>query len=257
VADSREVWINVYGIPLHVWDEPLFKKIGSLFGTFIDFDEDTIERRRLDVARIKVSTKRRGLVDEVLNIKVMGVVFRLWVVEERGGSGWRLEWREVVVDEASSVSSREGVVLGEEAVCFSEEEGSPRPLKSTQAGPQLSVMQRQEVQETRGSMEVQRNSFIECQPLYSSKGGVFSNDPIVCCQVEVEDGGVDKRREELEKCIRSDCDKGKETWGLVKGGKDPASHALKVLKVGGHVSSEAHASVLVGHVGPVPEKGLG
>jgi hypothetical protein len=52
VADSRLVWLNIHGIPLHVWDKPLFKKLGSLFGVFMDFDDETIERKRLDVARI-------------------------------------------------------------------------------------------------------------------------------------------------------------------------------------------------------------
>jgi hypothetical protein len=52
VAGSRVAWLQVQGIPLNVWDEPLFKKIGSLFRKFMDFDDDTIGRKRLDVARI-------------------------------------------------------------------------------------------------------------------------------------------------------------------------------------------------------------
>lgn len=56
VADTRMVWINVHEIPLHMWDEPLFKMTGDLFGKFVDFDGDTIGRNMLDVARIKVET---------------------------------------------------------------------------------------------------------------------------------------------------------------------------------------------------------
>jgi len=85
VADSRTVWLNVHGVPLHVWDEPLFKNLGSLFGVFVDFDEDTICRNRLDFARLQVSTVRKGLIDEMVNLKVMGAVFFLWVVEVGGG----------------------------------------------------------------------------------------------------------------------------------------------------------------------------
>jgi hypothetical protein len=92
VAESRMVLLNVHGIPLHVWDEPLFKKIGDLFGKFVDFDEDTIGRFRLDVARIRVSMVRKGLVDEILKLKVMGAVFSLWVVEEGGGCRRRGWW---------------------------------------------------------------------------------------------------------------------------------------------------------------------
>jgi len=56
VAVNISVWLNVTGIPLYVWDEPLLKKIGSLFGVFVDFDEETIARKRLDLARIRIST---------------------------------------------------------------------------------------------------------------------------------------------------------------------------------------------------------
>jgi len=52
VATNRLVWLNVYGIPLHVWDEPLFKSIGSLFGVFDDFDEATIGRENFEMTRI-------------------------------------------------------------------------------------------------------------------------------------------------------------------------------------------------------------
>jgi hypothetical protein len=60
VADSRIVWVKVFGIPLHVWDEDLFKKLGSVFGVFVDFDEDTISRKRLDFARIQISVSMKG-----------------------------------------------------------------------------------------------------------------------------------------------------------------------------------------------------
>lgn len=135
VAGSRLVWLNIHGIPLHVWDEPLFKQIGSLFGRFIDFDEGTISRHRLDVARIQVVTTKRGLIDDVINLKVMGAVFGLWVVEEGGGRRWSPEER-VVREEVSSVCSRE---LGRGIDgCLSDEDGSPRGLTSVQAGGSIS-----------------------------------------------------------------------------------------------------------------------
>lgn len=91
VARSSKVWIKVWGVPLHVWNEKFFKRIGSKFGTFVEFDEDTIEIIFFDVARILVSTKRMSLVEEHLRISIMGVVYTIWVVEEGAP-------REVVVD---------------------------------------------------------------------------------------------------------------------------------------------------------------
>lgn len=54
VAVKIRIWLKVLGIPLHVWDGELFKTIRAFLGEFLDFDEDTIGRRRLDLARILV-----------------------------------------------------------------------------------------------------------------------------------------------------------------------------------------------------------
>ncbi|MCI15656.1 hypothetical protein A2U01_0036794, partial [Trifolium medium] len=58
--------------------------IGGKYGEFMDFDENTASRTKLDVARIKISTSFRGYVDETVKIKAMGVVYNVWVVEEKG-----------------------------------------------------------------------------------------------------------------------------------------------------------------------------
>ncbi|MCI34245.1 hypothetical protein A2U01_0055463, partial [Trifolium medium] len=59
-TDRRETWVKIYGIPLHVWGENLFKAIGRKFGEFIDFDNNTASRAKLDVAKIKISTSFGG-----------------------------------------------------------------------------------------------------------------------------------------------------------------------------------------------------
>lgn len=73
MAKSRKVWIKIVGLPLHVWEESTFKKIGNLFGDFLDFDEATIGKWRFDLARIQVVTGRNGLIDECLRIKFVGM----------------------------------------------------------------------------------------------------------------------------------------------------------------------------------------
>ncbi|WJX77735.1 hypothetical protein P8452_61014 [Trifolium repens] len=83
-ASSREVWVKVYGIPLHVWGENLFKAIGSRYGEFIDFDNNTASRAKLDVARIKMATGFCGEIDDALKIMALGVEYSLRVVEEKG-----------------------------------------------------------------------------------------------------------------------------------------------------------------------------
>ncbi|GAU43791.1 hypothetical protein TSUD_285430 [Trifolium subterraneum] len=83
-AINREVWIKVYGIPLHIWGEKLFKMVGAKLGGFLDFDEDTAALGRFDVARLKILTTIWEYIDVVLKVETEGVCFNLWVVEENG-----------------------------------------------------------------------------------------------------------------------------------------------------------------------------
>jgi hypothetical protein len=84
LAAQREVWIQVYGIPLHVWGDNLFKMVGNKFGSFVDYDMETATMARFDVARLKIITAIWASIDETVKVEVEGVVFNLWVVEERG-----------------------------------------------------------------------------------------------------------------------------------------------------------------------------
>ncbi|MCH81494.1 RNA recognition motif [Trifolium medium] len=71
-AIKREVWIQVFGIPLHVWGEVLFKKIGDKLGVFLDFDEETASMARFDVARIKILSTTWALIDVEMKLEVEG-----------------------------------------------------------------------------------------------------------------------------------------------------------------------------------------
>lgn len=77
VAKRKRAWVNLMGIPLHVWDERFFKLAGGKFGEFLDFDVDTVERNRLDSARILISTYRMSFIDEWLKISMMGSIFNI------------------------------------------------------------------------------------------------------------------------------------------------------------------------------------
>ncbi|KAK2426552.1 hypothetical protein QL285_025211 [Trifolium repens] len=81
--DRREVWVKVLGVPLHVWGESFFKLVGAHFGEFVDFDADTASRSRLDVARIKISTPCRSEIDVAVQVKALGCLYQVWVVEEK------------------------------------------------------------------------------------------------------------------------------------------------------------------------------
>ena len=39
---AKEVWVEVVGLPLHLWSREVFKSIGESCGGFIVVDEETI-----------------------------------------------------------------------------------------------------------------------------------------------------------------------------------------------------------------------
>jgi hypothetical protein len=104
LAVQRETWVQVYGIPVHIWGENLFKLIGNRFGAFLDFDEETARMVRFDVARIKILTSTGALINTVLKIEVEGVCFNLWLVEERGKRKPLVVLRDAMEDEGSEAA---------------------------------------------------------------------------------------------------------------------------------------------------------
>jgi hypothetical protein len=123
VSESRETWIQIFGIPLHAWDESCFKSVAGRFDVFLDFDEATIAKHRLDMARVKLRTVRRVLIDTVVQLSVMGSTFDVWVVEERCGCGDEGRVEEVGSDEnsgRSSMNSGAEVWQGEKGEVFSD-----------------------------------------------------------------------------------------------------------------------------------------
>jgi hypothetical protein len=46
-SDRRNVWLSCRGVPLHAWDEPLFRSLAEQFGVFLEMDEATAKRSKL------------------------------------------------------------------------------------------------------------------------------------------------------------------------------------------------------------------
>lgn len=56
VRYERGAWLRVYGTPVHAWNELFFKLCVSGCGRFIRADECTVDRARLNFARILILT---------------------------------------------------------------------------------------------------------------------------------------------------------------------------------------------------------
>ena len=53
----RLVWVSILGLPLHLWGRNLFKRFGDFCGRFVAVDENTVERRNLQWARVLVKIR--------------------------------------------------------------------------------------------------------------------------------------------------------------------------------------------------------
>ncbi|GAU41064.1 hypothetical protein TSUD_284340 [Trifolium subterraneum] len=84
VSSKRDIWVNIYGVPLQCWGELFFRMVTETCGEFLSVDVETRNKTRLDVARVKLSCPLIGFIDRVVPVMVQGVSSVTRVVEERG-----------------------------------------------------------------------------------------------------------------------------------------------------------------------------
>ncbi|GKV48079.1 hypothetical protein SLEP1_g54915 [Rubroshorea leprosula] len=56
IAEERFAWIRITGLPLQVWNQKTFERIGNKLGSFIKVDPHTADRICLDAARVLITT---------------------------------------------------------------------------------------------------------------------------------------------------------------------------------------------------------
>ncbi|MCH84931.1 DUF4283 domain protein [Trifolium medium] len=85
VDNERLVWLRVYGIPVHAWNDNFFTLISQPFGTFLNTDESTSKKLTMDVARIMIRTPGLKAVDDFLSVKINDELFQLRIIEDSLG----------------------------------------------------------------------------------------------------------------------------------------------------------------------------
>jgi hypothetical protein len=85
VSTRKEVWVSMYGIPLHAWGESTFRKLASRCGAFLAIDDGTRDRLRFDVARVKIDSAINGRIDFAVKLRIQGAGYVIRIVEEGGG----------------------------------------------------------------------------------------------------------------------------------------------------------------------------
>ncbi|KAK2412589.1 hypothetical protein QL285_047766 [Trifolium repens] len=82
ISNHRATWLRCFGVPLHAWGTDLFRSLAFKFGRFVEVDDATKSMRRCDIARIKVVTGEKRLIDSFMAVSVKGVRFDIRVIEE-------------------------------------------------------------------------------------------------------------------------------------------------------------------------------
>lgn len=79
---ERGVWLQIYGVPLHVWHFKFFEFISSSCGRLLKIDPCTTNLERFDFARILLSTKCSDAINVVENILIDDKQYCIKFVEE-------------------------------------------------------------------------------------------------------------------------------------------------------------------------------
>ncbi|KAJ4827877.1 hypothetical protein Tsubulata_039670 [Turnera subulata] len=83
-AVNRRCWVEVRGLPLHVWSQECFELIGSAFGSLVRVHSMTEHRQNLSAANLEIITDHGGIIVKALELKVLGQSYNVEVVEGHG-----------------------------------------------------------------------------------------------------------------------------------------------------------------------------
>lgn len=84
VIYERGAWLRVYGTPIHAWNINFFKVCVKDCGRFLNVDECTSDRGRLDFARVLISTSSVDVLNLTTELLIDGHVYAIKLVEEWG-----------------------------------------------------------------------------------------------------------------------------------------------------------------------------
>lgn len=82
VSNERLVWIKCIGIPLQVWCHNFFSSLVCGFGSLVNTDRGTSEKRRLDTTRLLISTINAKTISCNITLNVNGSLFNVVIVED-------------------------------------------------------------------------------------------------------------------------------------------------------------------------------
>ncbi|GAU46956.1 hypothetical protein TSUD_403050 [Trifolium subterraneum] len=83
---ERTIWLMIYGVPSHAWNESFFNQLVKPWGSFINEDECMLKKSTMDVARLMIRMSCQQIIDEFVDVNINDVVYHLRVLEDSYGS---------------------------------------------------------------------------------------------------------------------------------------------------------------------------
>ena len=94
-------------VPLQVWQEKFFESLGNSWGKFVKLDECTINRSRLDAARMLVRVVNSHDIPASVSVMVRGTLHKIRVLEEEAMGVEEVEGGDSMAKHDTSQSSAE------------------------------------------------------------------------------------------------------------------------------------------------------
>lgn len=83
IPPSRLIWLNCYGVPLHLWNAGTFIKLGQIWGNVIQTSDDTVKGISFAVGKVLISTRYMDMINKVVFVENKGVKFQVRICEEQ------------------------------------------------------------------------------------------------------------------------------------------------------------------------------
>lgn len=80
---SRLVWLNCYGIPLHLWNATTFNKIGQIWGEIISISKESFNCVSFTIGKVLISTTTMEKINQVITLVNKDRKYNVRVSEEQ------------------------------------------------------------------------------------------------------------------------------------------------------------------------------
>ncbi|GMI96300.1 hypothetical protein HRI_003299300 [Hibiscus trionum] len=80
--EIMKLWVKILDVPLKIWNKAFFEGIGSRWGEVLKIEDDTLNLRRFDEAKILVRVLSPAVIPKRMQVVVNGIVYRLRIQSE-------------------------------------------------------------------------------------------------------------------------------------------------------------------------------